>query len=60
MSGEKYFLDLTGRPLDGYRTEAVAAALARLLRIPRKNARNLLRESHHASSGSLTKRRRYT
>ena len=43
MSGEKYFLDLTGRPLDGYRTEAVAAALARLLRIPRKNARNLLR-----------------
>lgn len=43
MSGEKYYLDLTGRPLEGYRTEEVAAALARLLRIPRKSARNLLR-----------------
>ena len=45
MSGDRYFLDLTGRPLEGYRTEEVAAALARLLRIPRKRARNLLRGS---------------
>jgi len=43
MSGKKFQLELTGRPLDGYRTEEVAEALARLLRLPGKQARNLLR-----------------
>ena len=45
MSGKKFHLDLSGRPLDGYRTEEVAKDLARLFRIPRKRARNLLRGS---------------
>lgn len=43
MNGEKFHLDLTGRPLEGYRADDVAVALARLLRIPQERARNLLR-----------------
>jgi len=43
MSEDRYQLDLTGRPLEGYQTEEAAASLARLLRISRKRARSLLR-----------------
>jgi hypothetical protein len=57
MSEQRYFLDLSGRPLEGYRADAVAEALARLLHVSPQKARNLLRGSSSRIKRDLDKER---
>ncbi|MCB1850750.1 MAG: hypothetical protein KDH88_02185 [Chromatiales bacterium] len=57
MSGEKFLLELSGRPLEGYRVEEVVASLSQLLRIPPEKTRNLLRGKLIAIKPALEKAR---